>query len=91
MLPHDILGVRPGASEAEITAAYRRFVRRHHPDHGGDRSRFEAGVEAYRRLVGNRPSASRSAAADVVFHRSRRRFPSVLRLIRRRRPTRSLA
>jgi hypothetical protein len=79
-----------------VTAAYRRFVRRHHPDHGGDRSRFEAGVEAYRHLVGSRPPTGSLAAAgspaDVVFHRSRRRrLRSVLRLIRRRRPTRSLA
>lgn len=31
----DILGLRPGASEAEITAAYRAKARASHPDAGG--------------------------------------------------------
>jgi molecular chaperone DnaJ len=31
-----VLGVTPGASAAEIKAAYRALVKRHHPDAGGD-------------------------------------------------------
>ncbi len=30
--PHEILGVRPGASESEITAAYKKAVKKYHPD-----------------------------------------------------------
>lgn len=30
--PHSILGIAPGASDAEIRAAYRRLARAHHPD-----------------------------------------------------------
>lgn len=30
---HDVLGVRPDASRAELRAAYARLVQRHHPDH----------------------------------------------------------
>ncbi len=34
--PYGVLGVSPAASAAEIKAAYRALVKRHHPDAGGD-------------------------------------------------------
>ena len=36
--PYQVLGVSPQASGAEIKAAYRALVKRHHPDAGGDAS-----------------------------------------------------
>ena len=36
--PYRVLGVSPQASGAEIKAAYRALVKRHHPDAGGDAS-----------------------------------------------------
>ena len=48
---HETLGVRPGAGRREVTEAFRRYALRHHPDRGGDPARFQAGVDAYRRLT----------------------------------------
>ena len=48
--PYAALGLKPGASEAEIHAAYRAAVRRTHPDAGGSASAFEAVQEAYESL-----------------------------------------
>ena len=64
MQPHELLGVRPDASGADVTEAFRHFALRHHPDRGGDPQTFQAGVDAYRRLRGRR-----RAPADVTFYR----------------------
>jgi DnaJ-class molecular chaperone len=53
--PYAVLGVNPGASSAEITAAYRRAVRACHPDTPHpDRDRLAAVIAAYRHLCGQR-------------------------------------
>jgi hypothetical protein len=36
--PFSVLGVRPGASSSEVSAAYRRLAKRWHPDRGGGAS-----------------------------------------------------
>ncbi len=48
------LEVQPGASEVEIEHAYRRLVRIHHPDAGGDPDAFRALTEAYGLAKGRR-------------------------------------
>ena len=84
MQAHEVLGVSPAASRHEVTEAFRRFALRHHPDRGGDPVRFQAGVDAYRRLTGSRPPR-RSAAENVVFHRrTRPGVPTLLRVAGRR-------
>ena len=50
--PYEVLGISPGASPEEIKAAYRRKVRQHHPDHGGDLAACRAVIEAYQTLCG---------------------------------------
>lgn len=46
----DVLGLKPGASRAEIKAAYRRAASEHHPDRGGDEARFKEIRAAYEAL-----------------------------------------
>lgn len=50
---YDILGVEPGAGEAEIKTAYRRLARKYHPDvskEPGAEDKFKAVNEAYEAL-----------------------------------------
>lgn len=85
MQPHEVLGVGPGATRREVTDAFRRFALRHHPDRGGDPTRFQMGLDAYHRLTGSRPHTVGQQGADVVFHRRRRPgFSSLMRMAGRR-------
>jgi len=53
--PHAVLGVRPGATRAEIRRAYRRLAKLYHPDaNGGDATfaeRFKEVQRAYEVLT----------------------------------------
>jgi curved DNA-binding protein CbpA len=71
--PYKVLGIPHSASDAEIRAAYRRQVQRHHPDHNGGSAestrRFEEVQAAYaliRKLQqgtpGSRPASARGAS-----------------------------
>ncbi|MBV9197254.1 MAG: DnaJ domain-containing protein [Solirubrobacterales bacterium] len=69
--PYKTLGIKPDATEAELRAAYRRLVQRHHPDHNQGSAeaarRFEEVQEAYaqvRRLRAADPRIRAGRAAD---------------------------
>src|SRR5690242_7148802 len=78
-----LLGLDVSASRDEVTSAFRAAARRTHPDHGGDRSEFEAVFAAYaylRALPVRRPNpflTFTSVAPVVRFdaYDSRRRAP----------------
>lgn len=53
--PHEVLGVRPGATEQEIRAAYREAVRTLHPDAGAKDADAFHRVTAARDLLLSRP------------------------------------
>ena len=44
---YQILGVDPGASQEEIKKTYRKLSKEHHPDRGGDETKFKQISEAY--------------------------------------------
>jgi DnaJ-class molecular chaperone len=47
---YEILGVTKDATPADLKQAYRRLASQHHPDKGGDTTRFQEIEEAYRVL-----------------------------------------
>ncbi len=61
--PYAVLEVARDASDAEVRAAYRRQVLRHHPDHNGgsveSARRFEAVQAAYAQVLAERKEAGR--------------------------------
>jgi hypothetical protein len=86
--PHEVLGVRPGASPDEVRAAWRRLVRDTHPDRGGDESAFARVTDAYRALTGE-AGRPRTGAPLVFFVRRRGPAARAARWWRRRRSGRS--
>jgi hypothetical protein len=59
-----MLGVDASASIADVRAAYRCHVKRHHPDRGGDADELRRGTEAFAVL-----SRAPAAPASVMFVR----------------------
>ena len=47
---YSTLGLKRGASDAEIKKAYRSMAMKHHPDRGGDQARFKEIATAYETL-----------------------------------------
>ena len=66
--PYRTLEITAQATDAEVRAAYRRLVQRHHPDHNGGSAesaqRFEAVQEAYAEIRRRRQGSAPSPAAD---------------------------
>jgi molecular chaperone DnaJ len=65
--PYEVLGIKPGASEAEIKAAYRELVKKYHPDKYqnnplGDlaQEKMQEINQAYESLIGQKGSRSKS-------------------------------
>src|SRR5690349_2697876 len=83
-----ILGLQPGADRDAVEAAYRRLIKRHHPDRaGGDNSRAAEINRAYFELRGRAPSDSDerqpAGIAEAIYMRRAGRNRSVRRKRRR--------
>jgi len=71
---YTLLGIRPGATQAEIKSAYRRKAKTLHPDAcGGDRELFQAVQEAYEVL--SDPARRRAYDLQLVDRRRPRAQP----------------
>jgi curved DNA-binding protein CbpA len=67
--PFDVLGIEPGADEAEIDRAYRRRVKETHPDQGGSAAEFGRVREAYEELksgAGIEPEPTAASATSAA-------------------------
>jgi hypothetical protein len=66
--PHQVLGLAPGASAAEVKRVYRRLAKEHHPDSAGEGAlpRFLEIQRAYEQLTSAswRPEAGRPAPTE---------------------------
>jgi len=51
MNPHEVLGIKQGATEAEAKKAFKKLAMKHHPDKGGDTEKFQEIKQAYERIT----------------------------------------
>jgi curved DNA-binding protein CbpA len=67
--PYAVLGVSEDASDSELRSAYRRLVKRHHPDHNGgsaeSAARFAEIQSAYTAILRRRTATSAPASAPA--------------------------
>jgi molecular chaperone DnaJ len=73
---YDVLEVDPGASSAELRAAYRRKLRSTHPDVGGDADSFREVLGAWQRLGSPEGRRSYDHAMAVLAYRDATTAPA---------------
>ncbi len=61
MTHYDTLGITESASSDEIKKAYRKLANQHHPDKGGDTTKFQHIQSAYETLIDNNKRAQYDA------------------------------
>jgi hypothetical protein len=66
--PYAVLGLKPGADRAAVDRAYKRLIKRHHPDRAGGNAKRAAEINrAYRELRGERSGFPQWIGDDAQF------------------------
>ncbi len=65
MNPYEVLGLKPGASQEEIKAAYKKLIKQYHPDQYGDNPLRNLAEEKMREI---------NAAYDQLTKNYRKQF-----------------
>ncbi len=71
MNDYAVLGLNPNASVEEVKKAYRKKVKEHHPDAGGDPEKFKQVQEAYENITNPKPKGQQFQGdpfADMGFN-----------------------
>ena len=64
--PYAVLGLEPGAGPAAVETAYKRLIKRHHPDRqGGDAAKAAEIIKAYREIRRRQANARLPVRADL--------------------------
>ena len=67
--PYKILKVHPSANPEEIKKAYRRLVKIHHPDRGGDSAIMLEVISAWEQLKGKEKNLNINKVTDSKIHK----------------------
>lgn len=73
-----VLGVPPGAADADVERAFRHHARSAHPDHGGDAATFRELEEARRTLLQRRIPDRPLRVRRSLWQRTRNRLIELL-------------
>ena len=70
MDPYSTLGVSRNASQEEVKKAYKKLAMKHHPDRGGDETKFKQINEAYEQITNPQPQQQgfHSSNGPFEFH-----------------------
>lgn len=73
MNPFELLGLPNNASKDDAKKAFRKLASKHHPDHGGDRAKFQAYKAAYEQIEGGYrvepPRKAKSSSTGFGWHK----------------------
>jgi molecular chaperone DnaJ len=65
MNPYEVLGIAENSDKEQIKEAYLNLARQHHPDRGGDATKFKEATDAYDILSNNKPNPQHTHSHNI--------------------------